>query len=120
MAGNAIGVNRRRFLQGAAVRGVAGALAGSTTTIAAAATTAATTPAATPAPTGGTHREFWVQAESFEHNLVPNGRDGMMGMSFSAADTTYWAIGYRAYTPNFGKPLAGNADTGPNTGIPGP
>ena len=117
LGGSATGVDRRRFLQGAAVTGVAGALAGSGATLANAAPALAADPAT---PTGGTHREFWVQAESFKHNLVPNGRDGMMGMTYRASETTYWAIGYRAYSANFGKPLVGNADIGPNTGIPGP
>jgi FtsP/CotA-like multicopper oxidase with cupredoxin domain len=113
-------VDRRRFLQGAAVTGVAGALAGSGTTLANASSVASSATVPAPAAAAGTHREFWVQAESFKHNLVPNGRDGMMGMTYKASETTYWAIGFRAYTPNFGKPLPGNADIGPNTGIPGP
>jgi FtsP/CotA-like multicopper oxidase with cupredoxin domain len=29
-------------------------------------------------------------------------------------------VGYRAYTPGWGRPLSGNAAIGPNTGIPGP
>ncbi|MDH6132443.1 FtsP/CotA-like multicopper oxidase with cupredoxin domain [Kitasatospora sp. MAA4] len=74
-------------------------------------------------PAGGRVREYWVQAESFEHNAVPNGYDAMMGTRFTAAQTTFWAIGYRAYTPHFGAPLP--ADTSPNgvgtnSGIPGP
>lgn len=65
-------------------------------------------------------REYWVQADSFWHNTVPNGRDNATGTSFTPAQTSLWAIGYRAYTPNWGAPLDGDDDIGPNTGIPGP
>ncbi|WP_051950701.1 multicopper oxidase domain-containing protein [Actinacidiphila yeochonensis] len=72
---------------------------------------------------GGRVREFWLQADSFEHNAVPNGRDAMTGATFTAAQTTFQAVGYRAYTPQWGKPLPGDLSPegiGPNTGIPGP
>lgn len=68
----------------------------------------------------GTLREYWIQADSFFHNLVPNGHDTMMDMHYTPQQTSYWAIGYRAYTPNWGSLLAGNDDIGSNTGIPGP
>ncbi len=71
----------------------------------------------------GRVREFWIQADSFAHNAVPNGRDGMTGMTFAAGGTTYQAIGYRAYTANWGEPLPadlGPKGIGPNSGIPGP
>lgn len=71
----------------------------------------------------GRVREFWIQADSFTHNVAPNAYDGMMGSHLTAAQTTYEAIGYRAYTPNWGRVL--DADHGPhgiggNSGIPGP
>lgn len=71
----------------------------------------------------GRVREYWIQADSFEHNAVPNGYDGMMGTHYTPEQTTFWAIGFRAYTPNWGTPLP--ADTSPqgigtNSGIPGP
>ena len=71
----------------------------------------------------GRVREYWIQADAFTHNLVPNGKDGMTGAKYTAAQTTYQALGFRAYTPNWGSPLA--ADLGPdgigqNSGIPGP
>lgn len=68
----------------------------------------------------GCVREYWVQAESFLHNLVPNGRDDMTGTRYSPEQTTYWAIGLRGYTANWTTPLPANPATGPNTGIPGP
>ncbi|MBY8883085.1 multicopper oxidase domain-containing protein [Actinacidiphila acidipaludis] len=73
-------------------------------------------------PTGRV-REYWIQADSFTHNLVPNGKDGMTGDTYTAGQTSYQAVGYRAYTPNWGSPLPGDPAVdgiGPNTGIPGP
>lgn len=71
----------------------------------------------------GRVREYWIQAESFAHNTVPNGADRMTGMAYTAAQTTYQAIGYRAYTPDWGAPLPadeGPDGIGPNSGVPGP
>ncbi|HWD09725.1 MAG TPA: multicopper oxidase domain-containing protein [Actinomycetota bacterium] len=69
---------------------------------------------------GGRTREYWVQVDAFSHNLVPTGSDQLMGRSFKPSDSTYWGLGYRAFTPSWGEPLPGNDDLGPNTGIPGP
>ncbi|WP_329563094.1 multicopper oxidase domain-containing protein [Kitasatospora sp. NBC_01266] len=115
----------RTLLAGSAVAAVAGsaALGASAAAQADPSTPAATDPFALEQRPAGQVREYWVQAESFEHNPVANGYDGMMGTRFEAAQTTFWAIGYRAYTPNWGTPLP--ADTSPqgigeNSGIPGP
>lgn len=73
-------------------------------------------------PTGRV-REYWVQADSFSHNALPSGYDPLTGMRFGPRDTTFPAIGFRAYTPHWGRPLPGDDDPhgiGPNTGIPGP
>jgi len=73
--------------------------------------------------TTGRVREYWIQADSYQHNAVPNGRDGMTGMTFTADQTTFQALGFRAYTPNWGSPLPadlGPHGIGPNSGIPGP
>lgn len=71
------------------------------------------------APAGRT-REYWIQADAIKWNCVPNGRDDMMGTRFKPDDTTYWAVGYRAYTPNWDALLPASADLGPNAGVPGP
>ena len=68
----------------------------------------------------GKLREYWIQADAFYHNLAPTGHDGLMGMSFTEQQTSFWALGYRAYTPGWLQPLASNPDIGANTGIPGP
>jgi FtsP/CotA-like multicopper oxidase with cupredoxin domain len=73
-------------------------------------------------PSGRT-REYWVQAESFAHNVAPSGRDAMTGMTYTADQTTYQAIGFRAYSPGWRRPLDpddGPDGVGPNSGIPGP
>ena len=69
---------------------------------------------------GGTLREYWIQADSFLHNLVPTGLDGMSGMKYPANQTSYQALGYRAYTANWQQVLPGDDNIGGNTGIPGP
>lgn len=68
----------------------------------------------------GQLREYWVQVDSFYHTLVPTGVDGMMGMKINASQCSFWALGYRAYTPGWQKLLPGNDDIGPNMGMPGP
>src|SRR5512139_1247982 len=60
--------------------------------------TAAGTEPSTAAAKPGKTREYWIQADSFVRNTVPNGHDGMMGVDYSADQTTYHAVGYRAYT----------------------
>jgi len=95
--------------------------AGAATTLAG--TALATTPAADAAIAPqhrGRTREYWISADSFQHNLVPTGRDLMMGSTFKASDSTFWAIGYRAYSPGWKQVLPGDDQIGPNTGIPGP
>jgi FtsP/CotA-like multicopper oxidase with cupredoxin domain len=85
---------------------------------AAADATAAQTRAADLTP--GTLREYWLSVESFDHNTVPNGADLMTGTTFTAAQTSYTALGYRAWSPNWGALLPGDDQIGPNTGLPAP
>ena len=80
----------------------------------------ASAPAVVEFPRGGKLREYWFQVDSFYHNIVPTGLDGMTGTTFNANQTSLWALGFRAFTPGWGQPLPGNDDIGPNTGIPGP
>jgi FtsP/CotA-like multicopper oxidase with cupredoxin domain len=115
------GVSRRSLLKGAAVAGASLA----TVSGLAIATQHSDALAANNNPlvetvSSGTLREYWVQVDSYLHNLVPTGYDGLMGMKFKPKDSSFWALGYRAYTPGWGHPLAGNNDIGTNNGIPGP
>jgi manganese oxidase len=119
------GLARRNLLKGAAIAGGVLAAIGGGGTLAVQHTLASSGTSANAASLvqqsgGGQLREYWVQANSFFHNLVPNGKDGMMGMTFKPQESSFWAVGYVAYTPGWGKPLAGNHDIGENTGIPGP
>lgn len=123
---DASAVTRRGLLRGAAVGAASlGALGGLAlpSSVAAAATVPQNvpeTPAVLEFPRGGQLREYWFQADSFYHNVMPTGIDGMTGNTLMPNQTSYWAIGYRAFTPGWGKPLPGDNDIGPNTGIPGP
>lgn len=104
---------RRTLLKSA----VAGMAIGSVATVTAGTGAVAAAPRL---PRVGRTREYWIQVDNITWNVVPNGRDEMMGMTFSADQTTYTALGYRAYTHNWGKPLPGGDDIGPNNGVPGP
>jgi FtsP/CotA-like multicopper oxidase with cupredoxin domain len=68
-----------------------------------------TTPVVNPT---GTRREYWIRAETVRWNIVPTRRDEMMAAHVGGR-TRFTALAYRAYAPNFAKPL------GPAT-IPGP
>jgi manganese oxidase len=68
----------------------------------------------------GKLREYWIQADSFFHHVVPTGMDSMTNTNYALDQSSYWAIGYRAYTAGWETPLKGNDNIGPNTGIPGP
>jgi FtsP/CotA-like multicopper oxidase with cupredoxin domain len=105
-------VSRRGVLL--ATAGGAGALAGMSAAPVAAGAEGGTAAGA------GQLREYWVQADSWWHNAVPTGYDPMMDTRYSAEQTSFWAVGYRAYTPGWGGPLPGDEWIGPNTGLPGP
>ncbi len=115
----ALDVSRRTLLKGTAAIGGALAAVGGLA-VATQQSQAPVEAAQVQAAAGGRLREYWVQADSFYHNLVPTGFDGMMGMKFAANKSSYWAVGYRAYTPGWGAPLSSSNAIGANSGIPGP
>ncbi len=135
---DASGISRRGLLRGAAVGAASlGALGGLVLPSGVKAGAAPVTPVHTASslavpqqtlsskpvvefPRGGQLREYWFQVDAFFHNIIPSGIDGMTGNTFMASQTSFWALGYRAYTPGWGQPLPGSDDLGPNTGIPGP
>ncbi|HEY1350956.1 MAG TPA: multicopper oxidase domain-containing protein [Ktedonobacteraceae bacterium] len=125
------GLTRRRMLRGVAGGAASLTALGSLTlpsgialaapvSAASAPHTAASSPAVVEFPRAGKLREYWFQADSFFHNVMPSGVDGMTGATYLPGQTSFWAVGYRAFTPGWGKPLPGDDDIGPNTGIPGP
>ena len=68
----------------------------------------------------GQTREYWIQADSMLWNLVPNGRDDFSGTNYTADQTSFVTVGYRAYSPNWATLLPSDSIIGENTGIPGP
>jgi FtsP/CotA-like multicopper oxidase with cupredoxin domain len=63
------------------------------------------------ASSGGT-REYWIQAEQVKWNIVPRGRDEMMGKKVPGK-TKFTAYAYRAYSPGWGEPLGKATIPGP-------
>ena len=67
----------------------------------------------------GVRREYWIRAEAVRWNIVPSGRDEMMGKRVRGK-TTFNAYAYRRYTPGFAKPMGPASIPGPrivaNTG----
>ena len=113
-------IDRRKFLQGAAATGFLGTVGGAALVGGFSEPRAGASAQTNAFASAGGHKEFWLQAESVRRNLVPNGLDGMSGTTYTKDQTTYWGIGYRAYTPNFAAPLPPDAQIGDNSGIPGP
>lgn len=117
-------MSRRSLLRGAALSatalGALGGLALPAQAIASSLPGITSAPAVATFPRAGQLREYWFQADSFFHNVVPTGVDGMTGGTFTPNQTSFWAVGYRAFTSGWGSPLPGNDDIGPNTGMPGP
>ena len=67
-------------------------------------------------PAAAAVREYWVAAVPARGwNIVPNGQDAVMGTQFDPAKTTLDTVVYRAFTPNWQKPLPTQYG-----GIPGP
>src|SRR5689334_17935246 len=110
-------VTRRSLLKGAAVAGVSlASVSGLAIATQQSAAHAANNSPLVETVSSGTLREYWVQVDSYLHNLVPTGYDGLMGMKFKPNESSFWALGYRAYTPGWGHPLVGNNDIGTNNG----
>ena len=58
---------------------------------------------ATPAEAAVRHE--WVAAVPTTWNIVPNGRDGIMGTTFDPSQTVFPTVVYRRYTKNWRRPL---------------
>ena len=98
------GFSCRALLKGAAVVGGSLAAVGGLALANKASSSHASISQAQAASSSGRLREYWIQADAFYHNLALTGYDGLMGMAFTAAQTSFWALGYRAYTPSWGQP----------------
>lgn len=115
-------LDRRELLRRANAAAVVAA-AGVLTPLAAAATDE-TEPEADPrleSGTGPQTRTYWIAAVPVTWNVVPNGRDAIMGEEFSPKETTVRTVVYKAFTPGWGEPLHGVPGVfGDRDGIPGP
>jgi FtsP/CotA-like multicopper oxidase with cupredoxin domain len=56
--------------------------------------------------------EYWIAAVPANWNVVPNERDAIGHESFDAARTTFETVVYRAFTPNWERPLPGQGGIG--------
>jgi FtsP/CotA-like multicopper oxidase with cupredoxin domain len=72
-------------------------------------------------PPSGRTIDVWVAAVPIQWNIVPNGRDAMMGTAVSPADSVLSTVVYRRYSSGWRKPLE-NAPRSSADGlaIPGP
>ena len=60
---------------------------------------------ASAAPAEATVRHVWVAAVPTTWNIVPNGRDGIMGTTFEPAQTVFPTVVYRRFTRDWKRPL---------------
>jgi manganese oxidase len=56
-------------------------------------------------PASARVRDYWVAAVPTSWNIVPNGRDAIMNMPVSRADSIFPTVVYRRYTKGWHKPL---------------
>lgn len=62
-------------------------------------------------------REYWIVAEPVEWTIVPTGRDRVTGEQHDAAASTFTALVYRLYSPNWGKPIGEPSMPGPTIDV---
>jgi FtsP/CotA-like multicopper oxidase with cupredoxin domain len=75
----------------------------------------------TAAPASARVRDVWVAAVPESWNIVPNGRDAIMGMAVDRADTIFPTVVYRRMTPGWRRPLPNAArSSADGLDIPGP
>jgi FtsP/CotA-like multicopper oxidase with cupredoxin domain len=60
---------------------------------------------ASAAPAEAAVRHVWVAAVPTTRNIVPNGRDGIMGTTYDPAQTVFPTVVYRRYTRQWKRPL---------------
>lgn len=73
------------------------------------------------APAGARTLDYWIAAVPTSWNIVPNGRDAIMGMTIPLEDSVFPTVVYRRFTPHWGRAEA-NAPRSSADGllIPGP
>jgi FtsP/CotA-like multicopper oxidase with cupredoxin domain len=74
-----------------------------------------------PGAAQGRMRTYWIAAVPVTWNVVPSGRDAIDGQTFAPDKTTFETVVYKAFTPNWERPLPDRPRIfGDNDGIPGP
>lgn len=73
------------------------------------------------APSSAAVRHVWIGATPTSFNVIPNGKDAIMGESYEPSQTIFPTVIYRRFTKGWGRPVrnspAGNAG---HDRIPGP
>ena len=73
------------------------------------------------APAGAAVRHVWVAAVPVTWNLVPNGRDAIMGTRYGPSETVFGTVVYRRYSRGFKHPMRNLPHgSGDDDGMPGP
>jgi FtsP/CotA-like multicopper oxidase with cupredoxin domain len=77
--------------------------------------------AASAAPARAAVRQYWVGAVPVTWNVVPNGHDAIMDVSYPPSQTIFPTIVYRRFTRGWKRPLpSASRASQPNGSIPGP
>jgi FtsP/CotA-like multicopper oxidase with cupredoxin domain len=73
------------------------------------------------APAGAAVRHYWVAATPVSWNIVPNGRDAIMGVRYDPSETVFGTVVYRRYSRNWKRPMRNlPPGSGDDDGMPGP
>jgi FtsP/CotA-like multicopper oxidase with cupredoxin domain len=73
------------------------------------------------APALGAVRHYWVAATPVSWNVIPNGRDAIMGDTYAPSETVFPTIVYRRYTRGWKRQISNATPRSePRTSIPGP
>src|SRR5205823_13871353 len=73
------------------------------------------------APAQARVRDYWIAAVPTQWNVVPNGKDAIMGMPVDPATTIFPTVVYRRYSPHWRTALANNPrSSSDGLVIPGP
>ena len=73
------------------------------------------------APALGAVRHYWVAATPVSWNVIPNGRDAIMGDTYAPSETVFPTIVYRRYTRGWKRQISNATPRSePRTAIPGP
>ena len=66
-------------------------------------------------------REYWIASVPMRWDVVPNGRNAIENETFPKSATTFTAVVYRRYTPNWERMIPNRpGPSADNDGIPGP